>query len=62
MTVDFQFCFRDLSHNELASIERESFEHLTKLERLKLDHNQITYISDGAFNYTINLRVLYVVH
>jgi len=49
-----------LSHNELISIERGSFESLTKLERLKLDHNQITYVSDGAFNYTTNLRILYV--
>lgn len=57
--INFGFHFRDLSHNDLTSIERGSFEYLTKLEILKLDHNQIAYISDGAFNFTPNLRVLY---
>jgi len=42
------------------SINRSSFEFLTKLEKLKLDHNQITYISEGAFNFTNSLRSLYV--
>jgi len=60
LTFGYQSISRDLSHNELISIERGSFESLTKLERLKLDHNQITYVSDGAFNYTTNLRILYV--
>lgn len=44
----------------MKSIERDTFEFLEKLEKLKLDHNQITYISDGAFASTPNLQILYV--
>jgi len=58
--INVYLYFRDLSHNELTSIDRASFEYLTKLEKLKLDHNQIAYVSDGAFNFTTNLRILYV--
>lgn len=42
------------------SIERGTFEYLEKLEKLKMDHNQITYIWDGAFGSTPNLQILYV--
>lgn len=60
MIINFYLYFRDLSHNELTSIDRGSFEYLEKLEKLKLDHNQIAYVSDGAFNFTTSLRILYV--
>lgn len=47
-----------MSHNELTTIERGTFEFLGKLEELRLDHNKITFIADGAFNNTPNLRIL----
>ena len=40
------------------SIERGTFEYLGKLEKLKMDQNKVTYISDGAFNNTPNLQIL----
>ena len=55
-----RYICRDLSYNEISTIERDTFEFLEKLKKLKLDHNQITYIADGAFSSTPNLQILYV--
>jgi len=47
-----------LSHNKLEAIGKETFEHLSKLQKLHLSNNKITYIAEGAFNSTPALEVL----
>lgn len=39
----------DLSHNQIAQLERGGFEGLYRLETLRLAHNQVTTIHPGAF-------------
>lgn len=48
----------DISNNQLDSITRSTFEHLTILELLKLDNNRITFIEDGAFDSLSSLQIL----
>lgn len=50
--------FRDLSHNRLIEIGRDSFKQLINLNRLDLNDNQITVILEGAFNSTSSLESL----
>lgn len=47
-----------MSNNELTSIERGTFEYLGRLEKLKMDENRLSYISEGAFNNTLYLQIL----
>jgi Leucine-rich repeat (LRR) protein len=42
----------------MEAIEKETFEHLSKLQKLYLNNNKITYIAEGAFNSTPSLEVL----
>jgi hypothetical protein len=41
----------EISHNKINSIGNDAFRYLSYLQKLKLDHNQISYITEKAFNF-----------
>lgn len=53
---------RVLSFNNLTRLDEESLADLSSLSILRLSHNSISHIAEGAFKGLKNLRVLYVVH
>lgn len=63
---DGDVCFpsspRVLSFNNLTRLDEESLADLSSLSILRLSHNSISHIAEGAFRGLRNLRVLYVVH
>lgn len=51
---------RVLSFNNLTRLDEDSLADLSSLSILRLSHNSISHISEGAFRGLRNLRVLYV--
>ena len=54
------FSCRDLTHNDLVSVEKSSLTKLPKLRQLLLDYNKISYVEEGAFAHLPALQTLYV--
>ena len=62
---DCDVCFplpflRILSFNNLTRLDEESLADLSSLSILRLSHNSISHIAEGAFRGLKSLRVLYV--
>lgn len=55
----FYHFFRDLTHNELVSVDKTTLTKLPKLKHLLLDHNKISYVEEGAFAHLPSLQILY---
>lgn len=53
---------RVLSFNNLTRLDEESLAELSSLSVLRLSHNSISHIAEGAFKGLRSLRVLYVSH
>lgn len=51
-----------MSFNNLTRLDEESLADLSSLSILRLSHNSISHIAEGAFKGLKNLRVLYVLH
>lgn len=51
---------RILSFNNLTRLDEESLADLSSLSILRLSHNSISHIAEGAFRGLKSLRVLYV--
>ena len=49
---------RDLGHNALEVVQRDTFERLRALKHLLLGHNQVSLIHGGAFSQLNSLTVL----
>lgn len=65
MQPDCDVCFplpslRILSFNNLTRLDEESLADLSSLSILRLGHNSISHIAEGAFRGLKSLRVLYV--
>lgn len=56
----FFLIFRDLTQNEMVSVDKTTFTKLPKLRHLLLDNNKISYVEEGAFAYLSSLQILYV--
>lgn len=50
--------FRDLSFNNLTAIRKDTLKYLRFLQKLSLNNNQISFIEDGAFANTPDLKML----
>lgn len=50
--------FRQLSSNQIHTIERGAFKDLVAVEKLRLNNNQIRYLPDTLFSNMMNLRRL----
>lgn len=50
--------FRDLSKNDIYTIEDNIFKNLTNLKRLNLSQNDITFIGENSFDGLGNLERL----
>lgn len=50
-----------MSFNNLTRLDEESLADLSSLSILRLSHNSISHIAEGAFKGLRNLRVLYVI-
>jgi Leucine-rich repeat (LRR) protein len=53
---------RILSFNNLTRLDAESLAELSSLTTLRLSHNAISHIAEGAFKGLKNLRILYGSH
>ena len=51
-----------LDHNEITTIENDTFAGLTALDLIKLQHNSITELPDGVFKDLDNLKYLHLQH
>ena len=56
----YNFFYRDLSHNKLKAITKDSFKQLLSTKLLLLKNNNIENIEEGSFHDLINLTELYV--
>lgn len=56
--VVYVICYRELNRNRLRQVEGLSFQGLASLEVLKLQRNNITKLTDGAFWGLAKMKVL----
>lgn len=56
--VCFSIFFRNLSYNNLTKLSEGSFAKLVNLNSLRLGHNSIIHITEGAFRGLSSLRTL----
>lgn len=54
------YIFRNLATNQISTLQKTTFNHLSHLERLNLNNNNISHIEEGTFLSTPNLKILYV--